>query len=61
MNFTEELARKKWCPMSKPGESISNCLGSNCMWWQWVEYYDPETNIRTFDEFGYCGAVRREQ
>ena len=57
--FTEEDAKEKWCPQAYSDTSVNRCIGSECMWWVWIEYYDQETNIRTIDTCGCCGAIER--
>lgn len=40
--YTEEQAKKRWCPvvviMATNGTSdAKNCIASQCMWWRWAE------------------------
>lgn len=65
--MTDNIAKTKWCPMSRyvlsvTGELISNrqghvndpwdsCLVSDCMMWRWLIY---ENDTKSTTE-GYCG------
>jgi hypothetical protein len=51
MIVTEERARKLVCPerppiddRTSPAKYPVNCLGSSCMWWEWV---DPTLYLTT--------------
>jgi hypothetical protein len=48
--YTEEEAKKKWCPMDNRGE----CVASECMAWRYVETLNPKT-LLFVNVAGYCG------
>ncbi len=64
MKYTEEEARKKWCPCEA---SADLCYGSSCMAWVWVNWIGVRTKMiygqhTTQDDvvphFGRCGMVK---
>jgi hypothetical protein len=58
--------RDKLCPMSfAGGESLMNCCGGNCAWWEWEtssKMVEDEYSIRPVffksETHGYCRACK---
>lgn len=46
----EDDAKTMFCPIIRPQEGLSRCLGSNCMAWRWTEDIPPlgKTTERRF-------------
>lgn len=80
--MTEDEAKSRWCPMgAKPMSSntlgyttMTSCIGSKCMMWQWDKFNEWQTAKWTgqyIDEkgnlivetsgtpTGYCGLARK--
>ena len=64
--YTEDEARKKWCPMAAQYHDSTEqaCLSGGCMWWVWdtectakktAHPGDPDTV--EYDGKGHCGAT----
>lgn len=61
--YTEEEARKRWCPFGRTlgaqgpynrstyDEGVTKCLGSKCMMWKWFDRHEQTGNFIT----GRCG------
>jgi hypothetical protein len=49
--YTEEEVKEKRC-----FRAVHECLGAQCMAWQWQSKYDEECKALT-PEFGWCGLV----
>ena len=68
--MTEDEARTKWCPKVmrhgglKPIGSptpipTDRCIGSDCMWWVWVD--TPNKHVDIKERRGHCGATNDER
>lgn len=54
--LTEDEAKLKWCPLARENraendESVTDCLGSGCMFWRWSHQVQGDTPL------GFCGAA----
>ena len=66
MNVTENIAKKKLCPMAHAfladGAYQPKCVGSECMLWQWDEplFEGPDSYISDPPPTGHCGLIKGE-
>jgi len=62
MNYTEEEAKDKYCPMYST-RARSNCIGSDCMWWVWTIWTDEDQSKYSYratgsvPNKGKCGRI----
>ncbi len=57
MIVTEEEAFSKWCPETEKDSFKSECLGSGCMWWEWLT--EQNEDVICSENRGFCVRGRR--
>lgn len=62
--FTEEKAKKKWCPYARPafdGAGV-DCIASRCMAWRWKPLFGSDSYAAALPPtHGYCGLAGRPE